>query len=270
MLASRVHSPTNSRMPLDPDLQRALERAPVAGANVLVDAHFEDPSEAVAFITLLRHVVGPEGTIVMPAFTHALTLSDESPEPISFHSDLAVNRDLGAVPESFRRQAGTLRSGHPTNSFVACGPRGHDVLSTNRDNNPLGPVKKLNLMNGLSLRVRHPLSRSTPIHLAEAQTLAGLRYRGTAKRINVAGFEERVVVEHVATCTSGFDNIEDIVSSTAETEFHSGCDGLHLVPLREIIRAIAAAVTASPRSIICGRDGCRTCAVRVSLMNRLR
>jgi aminoglycoside 3-N-acetyltransferase len=257
-------------MTLDPALQRALEGAQLAGANILVDAHFTSAADAAACTALLRSVVGPEGTIVMPAFTHARTLSDEAPEPIAFHSDLAVNADLGAVAETFRRHPGSLRSGHPTNSFIASGPRGHDILSTNRDNNPLGPVKKLSLMNGLALRLRQPLSRSTPIHLAEMQSLPGLRYRGTAKRINVAGFEERVVVEHVATCTSGFDTLTDIVAATAETDYQLACEDLHLVPLREVVRAVAAAVTASPQAIICGRDSCRTCAVRVSLLNRLR
>ncbi len=257
-------------MKFTPAMQRTLERLPLVGGNVLVDARFDDAADAVAFISFLRQLVGGDGTILMPAFTHAITLLDESPEPVAYHNDLPVNADLGAVPESFRRSAATLRSGHPTNSFTTSGPRGHEVLSTNRDNNPLGPVKKLNLMNGLSLRIGQPLGRSTPIHLAELQCIPGLRYRGTAKRINVAGYEERVVVEHVATCTVGYDAMEDLITATVVTEEPPGQDGVHLIPLREVMRAVAAAIKASPEAILCGRDDCRSCAARRTALDRGR
>lgn len=257
-------------MKLTSALQRALERLPLSGAHLLVDAYLEAASEAAEFNLLLRSAVGSGGTIVMPAFTYRETLSDESAEPIAFHADLAVSAELGAVAEIFRRHPSSLRSGHPTNSFAASGSRAHDVLSTNRDNNPLGPVKKLNLMNAVALRIGLPLSRSTAIHLAEMQSLTGLRYRGTAKRINLAGYEERVVVEHVATCTSGFDAIADVVAKSAASEWVPEHPEIELIPLRELIHAVAAAIAESPQSILCAREDCRTCTVRRSALSRSR
>lgn len=256
-------------MKFTPELQRALSQLPLAGAHVLVDAAIDDPIGAAEFNAVLRALIGNEGTIVMPAFTHRETLSDETQEPVAFHSDLAVSADMGAVAEDFRRQPNSLRSSHPTNSFAATGARAYDVLSTNRDNNPLGPVKKLNLlMNALALRVGKPLSRSTAIHLAELQNLPGLRYRGTAKRINMAGYEERVVVEHVATCTSGYDNIAATVAASVESEWAPRHEGVELLPLRELIRAVGVVVATSPQSILCDRDQCRSCTARRSAIQR--
>lgn len=258
-------------MKFTPALQRALQTLPLAGANLLVDAVIEDAGAAAEFNALLRTLVGSEGTIVMPAFTHCETLSDEVIDAVAFHSDLAVSAYLGAVAEDFRRHPHSLRSAHPTHSFAAWGGRAYDVLSTNRDNNPLGPVKKLNLLvNAMALRVDLPLSRSTAIHLAELQSLAKLRYRGTAKRINMAGYEERVVVEHVATCTEGFDRIAAAVAAAMASEWLPEHEGLDVMPLRELIRAVGAVVAGSPELILCERAECRSCAARRTAIERRR
>ena len=244
--------------------QRALAELPLAGVNVLVDAQAQGEEDAAVIIKMTRDLVGTAGTIVSAAFTDTWTLLDVAATPQPFHPDLQVSPSLGPVAELFRRQPGVLRSGHPSHSFAACGPQAHEMLSTNRDNNPLGPVKKLNVMNGFALTIGVSPRACTALHLAEQLALPKSSYRGTAKRINLAGYEERVVVDHIAMCTDGYDSLEDQI--LPEAIHGADVDGLsiHLYPLRALIRRASAAIAAEPHSILCARSECASCAIRMA------
>lgn len=241
------------------DRLRRLEGLPLGGVAVLVDAHVADTPAAAELVAALRNLVGSEGTIVMPTFTQNQTLLESSPRPVAFHGDLEADAALGRASDAFRRNAGCLRSIHPTNSFAACGARSQMLLSTNLDNNPLGPVKKLNLLNALSLRIDRAAEYYTPYFLAELQALPGLRYRGTAKRVNIAGFEERVVIDRIATCTLGFATIDAALAESAQAR---PVEGIALQPLRVLVRAAASVIASAPEQLLCGRSDCADCATR--------
>jgi aminoglycoside 3-N-acetyltransferase len=106
---------------------------------------------ALAVCSTLLEAVGDSGTVMMPAFTCAETWPRPDPDkplsrPVAFHADISVSKEVGTIAEAFRRLPGVLRSSHPTHSFAAWGRHAREVLSTQRDNNPFGPLKKLNIM----------------------------------------------------------------------------------------------------------------------------
>ncbi len=253
-------------MTLTGPLKSSLGKLPLEGASLLVEAHSDDPADAERFCDLLREAVGRKGTLVVPTFTISRTLSDASPEPVPFQLDLAADRQLGSVPEVFRHRPDVLRTAHPTNSFAACGAQSQDLLSTNRDNNPLGPIKKLNLSNALCLRIGHPLHRSAALSLAEELGTPQVTFRSTANRINIAGFEERVVVHHSAFCTEGYRALEDELKAAVDDESLANSGPLQVAPLRIVVHAARAAIRSSPERILCGREGCPTCDRRRALL----
>ena len=134
-VSSRTRGAPETIASLARDL-RALGVRP--GATLLVHSSLSSLGwvcgAAAAVVLALERAVGPEGTIVMPAHTG---LSDPAPwrnPPVprswwptiratmpAFDRDLTPTRGVGAIPETFRKQRGVVRSGHPEVSFTAWG-----------------------------------------------------------------------------------------------------------------------------------------------------
>jgi len=139
---------------------------------------------AQSVVAALLDAVGPTGTIVMPA--QSGQLSDPAawqapPVPAhwvapardalpAFDRDLTPSRGMGAVVECFRALPATVRSGHPTLSFVANGPAARAIVADHPlhpglgDGSPLGRLHDLGA-HVLLLGVGH--HANTALHLAE-------------------------------------------------------------------------------------------------------
>lgn len=139
---------------------------------------------AVSVILALEEVLGPEGTLVMP--TQSGDISEprdwrNPPVPESwwgtirstmpaFDLDMTPTRGVGVVPECFRKQRGTLRSGHPTASFAARGAKAAEVISDHQLEYSLGeqsPLARLYDLDARVLLLGAGHECLTSLHLAE-------------------------------------------------------------------------------------------------------
>jgi len=121
-------------------------------------------------IEALRAALGPEGTLVTPAWT------GDDDEPFDPASTPAAE-DLGVVPETFWRMPGVMRSSHPF-AFAAVGPQAARITSGDLPlppHVPDSPVGQVHDLDGqvLLLGVNH--DADTTVHLAEL--IAGVPYR---------------------------------------------------------------------------------------------
>ena len=102
-----------------------------AGMTVCVHAslsrlgHIEGGADTV--IDALIEAVGPEGCIMMPAFSADGTMLRSVEQGDVFDVRNTPSR-VGAIPEVFRLRDGVLRSLHPTNSVTALGVGAEELL----------------------------------------------------------------------------------------------------------------------------------------------
>ena len=87
------------------------------------------------FIGDMLDVIGPEGTLLVPALTYD-NVTAEQPH----FSVLKTEPCIGLIPRTFFRREGVERSLHPTHSVCACGKLAEAATGTHHlDETPVGP-----------------------------------------------------------------------------------------------------------------------------------
>lgn len=262
------------------ELAWMLDDLQLRDSQVIVHANLAGFGEieggAATLCAALMELVGDSGTILMPAYTDretlgeavALSSADQRPRPVAFHLDLPVNRDLGEVAEVFRKLPGVLRSNHPSHSFSAWGRHARDMLSTQRDNNSLGPLKKLHLAQGHVILLGTTLEAATVIHLAEEQFPLPYLQRRTASRLNSAGYDERVVIENVPGCSTAFRRLESLLDpdEVKSVQLPRGW-GLR-IPTRYLVRLATSVLQRDPASFVCDDEQCEGCEGKRNALRR--
>lgn len=249
------------------EIARLLEGLSLRSNQVVVHAslasfgHVDGGPSALC--AALLDAVGDGGTILLPAFTYAETLAGRTTaRPVAYHPDLPVSREIGVVAEAFRHLPGVLRSSHPTHSFCAWGRQAREVLSTQRDNNPLGPLKKLNVVQGQVLLLGTSLQPATAIHLAEERVGAPSLTRCTALRVNAAGYAERVVLENVPGCNLGFAKLEQHLDPSKVRSVALARATARKIPIRYLVQLATAVLEHDSGALSCERPECESCAAK--------
>ncbi|MFW5920502.1 MAG: aminoglycoside N(3)-acetyltransferase [Polyangiales bacterium] len=138
----------------------------------------------VAIVEALQRALGPDGTLVMPAFSAdysepASWVNPPAPEawwPMvrehwpAFRPDRTPTHRIGIVPETFRAMRDVLRSDHPQSSFCAWGANASELLRGHRPETGLGddsPLGTLHRMDGRALLIGCGWGSNTCFHLAE-------------------------------------------------------------------------------------------------------
>ncbi|MGG3454918.1 SPBc2 prophage-derived aminoglycoside N(3')-acetyltransferase-like protein YokD [compost metagenome] len=161
------------------------------GSTLLVHSSFKALGKWVcggpaAVVLALEAALGEEGTLVMP--THSGDVGDPArwqnpPVPKEwwdtireqmpvYDPELTSLWYMGVIPDTFRKQKGTLRSGHPQVSFAARGREAENITANHGLEFGLGersPLARIYELRGdvLLLGVGH--GNNTSIHLAECR-----------------------------------------------------------------------------------------------------
>ncbi|WP_151735785.1 aminoglycoside N(3)-acetyltransferase ['Paenibacillus yunnanensis' Narsing Rao et al. 2020] len=159
------------------------------GMTLLVHSSFKSLGKwvaggPVAVILALEQVLGAEGTLVMP--THSSDLTDPAgwsnpPVPEEwwqtireqmppYDADLTPLNGMGVIPDTFRKQAGVRRSGHPVDSFAAWGKHRDLIVDAHALDFGLGdhsPLARIYDLHGSVLLLGVGNLNNTSLHLAE-------------------------------------------------------------------------------------------------------
>jgi aminoglycoside 3-N-acetyltransferase len=225
-------------------------------------------------LAVCRALVDVCGTILLPAFSWDLTGVPAPPglvrphnavrvassweefdaavaRAVPFTVDLPVDREIGLIPETFRRALSHHRSNHPLLSFIAAGPLADELVAAQRLDWFLGPIEALAEHDGdvLMLGVSH--TSNTAIHLAE-QRLGRSRFYRYAKA------ERGVWIElpNISGCSDSFDAIEPkLIDVTREARI-ANCRARR-VPVQTILTVVERLIRADPSALLCKGETCR-------------
>jgi aminoglycoside 3-N-acetyltransferase len=140
-----------------------------------------------AVLRALRGALGPEGTVVVPAFTARNSDSsaayrervrglDEAERAAlraampPYDAAAMPSDGVGVLPEIVRTTAGAVRSAHPQTSFAALGPHAGTVVRGHRPDCHLGedsPLARLYELGARILLLGTGYDRCTAFHLGE-------------------------------------------------------------------------------------------------------
>ena len=156
-------------------LYESLKSAGIRQGCVLLvhsswDRFYNFKGTSIDVIDVLERLVGPDGTLLMPAHTH---FGDNAPFIFDARKSPA---HTGIICELFRRRSGVVRSLHPTHSVCSKGPL---AVSLTRDHHkeslscgPLSPYAKLIAYGGEILGLGLPPGYTTFLHVVEDEDLA--------------------------------------------------------------------------------------------------
>jgi aminoglycoside 3-N-acetyltransferase len=177
-----------------------------------------------AVVLALEEVIG-EGTLVMPAHSNALSEPSqwENPpvpeswwpviraETPAFDPSMTPTREMGAIVDCFRAQPGTMRSSHPQYSFVARGPRAHQVTADHSLDHGLGersPLACVYDLDGFVLLLGVGHGNNTSMHLGEYRVARPDQKKATNGAPVIAGGERRwVEFEDIELDETDFDRL---------------------------------------------------------------
>jgi len=185
-----AHAMTATRDSLREDL-RHLGLGPGGVAMVHSSLSALGPVEggAEAVVDALLDALGPEGTLVMPAFRDEVFLPGrhekvdarlvaEARAKTPPFNPATTPTTSGAIPEAFRQRDGAHRSAHPFASVAALGPRAWEVVvphPTAWAEGPESPYERLVKWNARLLLLGVGFNRLTLLHHAESLVPQGRR-----------------------------------------------------------------------------------------------
>ncbi len=96
-------------------------------------------------VRALMEVLSDEGVLLMPSFNHGAPFAPDAPGYFAPHETATTN---GAIPETFRKMPGVLRSLNPTHAYAAWGREAvrfverHHLTLTMGPDSPLGMLAR--------------------------------------------------------------------------------------------------------------------------------
>ncbi len=269
------------------DLERELRMLGVRPGGVLV-VHSSLSAlgyvlhGADAVVEVLRGLVGPDGTLVVPTFTGSLTdpscwvdpalpasMWDEVREAMPvFDRRRSLPRLMGQVATRVLLDPDSRRSGHPLASFCALGPLADELTRDGDLCDPFGPdspLGKARERGGQVLLLGVDQRRNSI--LMHAQCLADVpevrRHRGPFLA-GSADARRWVTPARIPECTEGYGGLEDELVSRGFVRVARVGDGtLRLMDIDPLATFAEQRIRVSPESVRCARLTCRPCRLGV-------
>lgn len=138
---------------------------------------------AATVVDALLEALGPEGTLVVPAFTYPL-----SRDPDFVFDPVHTPSLMGAIADAGRRHPRALRSLHLWHSVAAIGPLAEAIVTSGGESawDVDSPMRRIRDRDGLYLLLGVPYQNLTAVHVSEIELKVPyrkpVRFEGTMRR----------------------------------------------------------------------------------------
>jgi len=223
---------------------------------------------AEGLLALLKHLLTPRGSLIMPTFTYCFKRSDGNTTP---YDPATTPSKTGYLSERFRQSHGVIRTSSPTHSFALWGKITAEVGADNSPTSPLGRGSVLEWLRSKSgaaiLMLGVDFSALTFGHYLEhAARLPGLKVFPWAHAgilpIGVSTRGEQVL-EEVPGCSRSFVNLEKhlLTHHRLRPQQQAGLRGW-LIPVAQLHDDGLAFLHDHPAGMLCAPNTCPACDTR--------
>lgn len=223
---------------------------------------------AETFVDALSDVVGVDGTIVSLAFTDSSFIKNPKIEDAF---NLKKKSYAGALPNSMISRFGSLRSSHPTCSYVAIGKHAKYIVEDHDERSPAyEPVRKIVELNGKNVLVGCVATSPgfTTTHLAESdlghlQTLPVFPWLNKTYYYDKNGDIKIFKRKDPGLCSNSFYKFYSLYvkNGILQTGNIGGAYSI-IAPAKECFEIERQTLSTDKKFNICGSKDCWTCNAR--------
>lgn len=259
------------------DIVKSLEQIGVrSGESLMMHSslssmgYVEGGADAVA--DALLEVLGSEGTLMVPTFTHSGT---------EYFDPLISPSKNGAITEAVRKRPKAIRSLHPTHAPTAFGKYATEFMKDHLERGPLGidsPVDRIAKKDGWILLLGVDHTTNSTVHVGEAYvsspSLTVIYSSASPKRVILKLPEDgeiEVVITEMPGCSRGFGAIEEPLRERGQIiDGKIGLAACQLVKGQHVIDVTADLLREKPDVLLCSDPNCRTCVPTRKVLYSLR
>ena len=244
----------------------------IAHASIRAVGEVEGGADTV--LDALLEILGPEGTLMAPAFNRGnRALESLAAAEIRYRaaSDSGHNESqfikgvsrgqVGIFAERLHARPEAKRGDHPTLSFSAIGRSAAFLIDRAPFHSPLGtnsPLARLHQLNGSILLIGVGHAANSTLHLAEHWADAPYARRKATVRMPDSSIRE---MDGSPECSAGFAKIEPILRQARITR--SGFVGnapAQLMRAQFVVSMAMEMLRGNPESLLCDDPACAACA----------
>jgi aminoglycoside 3-N-acetyltransferase len=226
---------------------------------------------AQTVIDSIKGAITSDGKVIMPTFTYQSGYGTAAPRDIvpqkGFTLEMPVVRDVGVIPETFRRNGDVFRCHHPIFSFAFWGQGAEQLAAKYSMADSLTPESPLGEVlgdDGYLLLLGVDFSVASLLHAAEYA--ADVPYAGYQSYFGLRGENgsDQIVRLRTTGHSEEFRKLEGILLSKSvphRTEI-IGTAVCRLVKAKELFKVAVMLLRSQPDIFLCVNDQCVTCRER--------
>lgn len=255
------------------DIERGLRELGLsAGDRIIVHSSYRSLGRVAggvpALIRALMNVITPQGTIMMPVFSHPVETWDVDDVPSR----------TGAVTEVFRQQHDVIRSIHPTHSVAVWGDSAEELIEGHLEAGALSvdsPMHRMAQRGCKTVSIGVDFKTLSLIHVAESiakMPYLSVGYPGYEKTQTILrpdGSRIEFIEKEMPGDSVSFGVVEEKMRKDGKLIEGPLLNAMVIVANgQEVLDTAAEILSKDPSALLCRKERCPVCPKRIEILKR--